>query len=950
MNFPQMPKQTIFIHNEKNKNKRKYAKLKKALWFLFRISLIIFLVGVITLLVLIAWYSKDLPNPNKLLERQIAQSTKIMDNKGETVLWEIYKDEKRTLVKFEDIPEVVKWATISAEDRFFYEHKGFNIFALVKSVILDPLRGQSIRGGSTITMQLVKNSILSPERTIRRKLKELVLSYRIEKKFTKDEILQMYLNEIPYGNMAYGIGSAAQTYFGKDVSDLTLAEAAYLAGLPKAPSYYNNHQDDAIVRQQYILDQMLAFGHATKEEVEAAKKEELKFREKNHNILAPHFVFYVKEQLVDMFGEKLVEQGGLKVITTLDLEKQKIAEEAVKNGVEKYGKDYNFENGALLAMEPSTGKILAMVGSVDYFSKTIKGQTNVTISNRQPGSSIKPFIYAAAFAKGYTPDTILFDVNTKFKTDGADYEPKNYDLKEHGPVTMRKALQGSLNIPAVKTLYLVGVKNALDFLENFGYTTLSDRSRFGLAIVLGSAEVKLLEHVAAFAVFPNEGVYHAPAAILKVEDSKGRVLYQYEDKKRQVLDANIARMMNNVLSDNNARAYIFGLNNNLVLPGRVSAAKTGTTNDFKDAWTVGYTPSLVAGVWVGNNMGEKMTRGADGSKIAAPIWNEFMRKALEGTKVETFNDYIPPKTDKPILNGKFAIEKTVKVDRLSGKLATENCPASMVEERQYKMVHNILYYVNKDNPQGPPPENPALDPQYKNWEEAVQNWVARQKTNKDPKIAESFAFINEQPPTDYCDVHTIENKPVVFINSPANNEQITSSVLTASVNAQAVKGISRVEFYLDDRLIGTSFNYPYTLEYPISSTFVNGYHKLKIIAYDIVDNSSSSEININILSERSKPSITWQFPIQGQVIQMTQFPLTTTVKISDLLGTKKVNFYQRAKNGVYSLYASEVSPAQQNVSVNFMLVPQPGEYELFAEIETVTGERIPSEIITIIVQ
>ena len=937
------------------KKKHKKTLLKKILWTALRVGILLFVLGVVSGLVMIAWYSRDLPNPNKLLERSIAQSTKIYDNKGEAVLYEIYGDEKRTLVKLEEIPENMRWATIAAEDKYFYDMPGFNFVAMFKGVFWDPIiHGSPIRGGSGLTQQLVKNAILTDERSIERKMKELVLSYRIDDKFSKDEILQMYLNEIPYGSTAYGIEAAAQTYFGKDVKNLTLAEAAVLAGLPKAPTYYSpygDNLDDLYKRQRYILDSMVEIEKITAEEAEAAKKEEIHFREKHESIQAPHFVMYVKDQLVNMFGAKLVEQGGLKVTTTLDMEKQKFAEEAVVKGVDDRGKSYGFSNAALIAMEPSSGKIVAMVGSKDYFDATIDGNVNVTLRARQPGSSIKPLIYAAAFRKGYTPDTILYDVFTKFKTDSKDYEPKNYSGKENGPVTMRKALQGSLNIPAVKTLYLVGVENALNFLESFGYSTLEDRSRFGLAIVLGGAEVKLIDHVAAYAVFPNEGVYHQPVSILKVEDSKGQVLFSYEDKKREVLEPNIARMMNNVLSDNNARAYIFSVNNSLTLPGRAVGAKTGTTNNFRDAWTVGYTPALVAGVWVGNNDNTEMRNGADGSVIAAPIWRNFMIKALEGTEVQKFADYTPIKTDKPVLSGQSSSEKTVKIDRISGKLATEYTPASLIEERVYKQAHSILYYVNKDDPQGPGPTNPAADPQYKNWEDAVQRWVAAKQASTDPKDQSEYLFINTPIPTLMDDVHLPENKPTILLNSPQNNETINSNVLVTSVNVTALRGVTRVEYYLDDLMIQTVYSYPYSLNYQFSSQFVNGYHKLKIVAYDDVDNSNQVEINLNLLMTQPKPQINWQLPTNGTVFSQSQFPITTTAKVNDLLSTNRVNFYYREKGGAsFNSYGSIANPLMQNVSGILSLVPQLGEYELMAEIETKAGEKIASEVITIIVQ
>jgi 1A family penicillin-binding protein len=952
MPLPFLKKKSEFTRSRFEQKRRVKAKRKKIFVFLLKLGLVLFIIGALVLSIAFAWYSRGLPNPNKIMERSVAQSTKIYDAKGETILYEIHGEEKRTLVKLEDIPDYVQWATISAEDENFYQHKGFDLKAIFRTIVTNVLRGEKA-GGSTITQQFVKNAILTSEKRYSRKIKEVILSYRMERKFTKDEILQLYLNEIPYGSTSYGIQSAAQTFLGKNVQDLTLGEAALLAGLPKAPTYYSpygSNVDQLFARKDYILDLMAENGYISQEQADQAKAEKVEFSLKRESIRAPHFTLYVREQLAEMFGEKFVEQGGLKVITTLDLEKQEIAEEAVANGVEARGAQHGFSNAALVALEPGTGKILAMVGSKDDFETEIDGNVNVVTRLRQPGSSIKPLVYAAAFDKGYTPDTILFDVNTSFKTETVNYEPKNYDLGQRGPVSMRKALQGSLNIPAVKTLYLVGLDNMLNFFELMGYTSFDDRSRFGLALVLGGGEVQLLEHAAAFAIFPNQGIYHEPASILRVEDSEGEVLFEFEEKDRKVLDENIARVMNNVLSDNNARAYVFGSSNDLTIPGRHVAAKTGTTNDYRDAWTMGYTPSLVAGVWAGNNDNSEMARGAGGSMVAAPIWNEFMRRALEGTEVEEFVAYEPLKANKGILSGNFSIEKTVKVDTYSGKLATEHTPESATEERTYKEIHTILHYVNKDDPLGAAPSNPAADPQYNSWEASVQAWVQAKKDSEDPAEAEEYGFINETVPTEFDDVHTQENKPTLFFTSPQSGETISSQVLSASVKASAPRGITKVEYYLDDQLIHSTSIYPYNLNYTISSLFVNGYHTLKVVAYDDVDNSNQVSIDVNILADREPPGASWLFPGEGTIYTTSQFPVYTAVKISDLMVVKKVNFYYRqAGSGSFNLYASEVAPSSETVSVNWTGVDEPGDYELKSQVELTDGEWVDSEVITVTV-
>ncbi len=926
--------------------------LKKLFILIRRYGLMAIAIFIIGIVAMFAWYSRDLPNPDKLVDRQVAQSTKIYDREGKTVLYDIHGDQKRTLIKLQDIPDYVKWATVSTEDKTFYEHHGFNLLAMVKGTLIDPLMGRRARGGSTLTQQLVKNAILTNERSISRKIKEFILSYRIESKFTKDEILQMYLNEIPYGSTSYGIASASQTFFGKDVKDITLAEAAVLVGMPQAPSYYSpygSNVDKLMARQKYILDTLVENKYITKEQAEEAKKQEIKFAEKRESITAPHFVMYVKEQLSERFGDKVVEQGGLKVTTTLDLKKQDIAEKAVVNGVEKKGKQYQFNNAALLSLDTKTGQILAMVGSKDYFDDTIDGKVNVTTRLRQPGSSIKPLVYAAAFNKGYTPDTILFDVNTKFKTDTKDYEPKNYDLNEHGPVTMRKALQGSLNIPAVKTLYLVGMDNVLNYLDMMGYTSFGERSRFGLALVLGGGEVKMIEHAAAYNVFANQGTYHEPAAILKVEDSKGNVLYEYKDKTRKVLDSNIANMITNVISDNDARAYVFGASNYLVLSGRPVAAKTGTTNDYHDAWTMGFSPQIVTGVWVGNNNNNAMKRGADGSVIAAPIWNEYMSKAHEGMVVENFPGYTPVVTDKAVLNGVSAVETTVKVDKFSGKLATDSTPLSAIEERTFKEMHDILYYVNKDNPQGPVPTNPSDDPQFNNWEAGVQDWINRQKNNPDPAIAAEFQFINSQAPTETDNIHRAEDAPTLTVRYPNNNATINSPILTSDISLYAPRGISRVEYYLDNILIERVSNYPYNLNYTISSMFENGYHQLKVTAFDDIDNQSSITVEINLTGERLSTGMQWETPNSGQVVSRNQFPLTTRLRIDDWALVKKVDFYYQT-NGAYQLFGSSIAPSGSQVEMALPGMDYSGSVVLRAQVSLKNGQVKNSPEITINIQ
>jgi 1A family penicillin-binding protein len=935
--------------------RNKKINLNKILGYGAAVILSLVLLGSIAGVAALAWFSRDLPNPDKLLERQVAQSTKIYDRTGQHILYEIYSDQKRTLVDLANIPEHVKQATIVAEDRDFYEHHGFDWKGFIRSLWRNLTKGTRV-GGSTITQQLVKNAILSPEKTYTRKIKELALSIQIERKFNKDQILKMYFNEIPYGSTAYGIQSAAQTFFGKGVEELDLAEGALLAAIPKAPTYYSprgSHTDDLLARQKYILDGMAEEGYVSEEDADSAKGIDILARivTKKESIVAPHFVMYVKELLTQKYGEKEVDQGGLKVYTTLDFDKQKFAEEAITENAEKNATKYEAHNSALISIDPKTGQILAMAGGKDYFAEPepegctpgvdclFEPNVNVTIRPRQPGSSFKPIGYAAAFQKGFSPDTMLFDLVTTFKTDTKDYTPHNYDGKEHGPVSMRQALAGSLNIPAVKTLYLAGIDNVLNLAEAMGYTTLSDRSRFGLSLVLGGGEVKLLEHTAAFGVFATEGRLHQTTAILKVEDSKGQILEEWkEDEGKEVLSAQNARQIANIMSDDAARAYVFGSNGPLTLPGRPVAAKTGTTNDWRDGWTIGYTPSLVTGVWSGNNNNKEMKRGSDGVYVAAPIWNAYMKKALEGTPAESFTAPAPIESDKPMLKGEIGPEVTVKIDKLSGKLATEFTPPTYIEEQKIREVHTILFYVNKNDPNGPPPERPEDDPQFANWEAPIQKWAE-----------EEGYTIDKQAPTEYDDIHLAEHKPDISLTSPENNVTWDERHAIASVSVFAPRGpISRVEYSIDGTLLKTVFAPPYSLDALIPNSISNGFHTLRATTYDDIDNFNFAEINFNLLAPKLPPQINWLAPRDGANFYSSNFPLTITAETPDLADLAEISFYFKNAEEI-ELLKTFSSPTESTFSFKWQTAPPSGTYEIFAQTTDKDGNITKSSSISLTV-
>ncbi len=600
-----------------------------------------FKVGLLTIflgLVAMWFFTKDLPSPKQLSTKPLAQTTKIYD-RNEVLLYNVYTDENRTLVPLGEIPENLKHATIAIEDKDFYKHKGFDIYGIVRAFSKIVLK-QEVQGGSTITQQLVKSVFLSPERTLTRKAKELYLAFRVEMAFPKDKILEMYLNQVPYGGTAFGVEAASEQYFGKKVQDLTLSESALLAGLPQAPSYYSPFGQDqgrAKSRQRLVLNRMVQDGYISREQAQEADDAPLNFKSSIVDIRAPHFVTYVREYLAEKYGEAYAAQGGLKVKTTLDVDLQNKAQKIVADNIDKL-KAYNVGNGAALVTKPGTGEILAMVGSRDFFDIEHDGNVNVTTALRQPGSSIKPINYATAFEhKLITPATIIMDIPTTFPGT-PQYKPVNYDGRFHGPVAVRNALASSYNIPAVKVLALNGVGEMIKQAREMGINSFTDESRYGLSLTLGGGEVKMTELSTAFGVFANSGERVDLNPILKIEDSKGRVLEEFKPRTaKKVLSPAASYLISSILSDNGARSAAFGATSQLVVKGKTVAVKTGTTDDKRDNWTVGYTPTYLVATWVGNNdnkpMNPAITSGVTG---AAPIWNQIMTEVLHDKVNESF--------------------------------------------------------------------------------------------------------------------------------------------------------------------------------------------------------------------------------------------------------------------------------------------------------------------------
>lgn len=850
---------------------RKNLSLKKGL-------LIIGLGGLFVLAVFI-YFASSLPDPQKIDQRRVVESTKIFDRTGKILLYDIHGEEKRTVVPLEEISSDLKMATIAAEDVNFYNHFGLDFKGIARAVWGVITRNPNAGGGSTITQQFIKKSFFSDKRSYLRKMKEWILAIELERRYSKDDILGFYLNQIPYGSNAYGIEAAAQTFFNKSSKNLTLAESALLAALPQAPSRlspYGSHPEDLKARQEWILDRMAKYNYVKKEEAEAAKNEPLQFAdEKSRGIKAAHFVMYVKEYLEEKYGEDYVEKSGLKVYTTLDWDLQQAAEKIIKEGAENNTKKYQAYNAALAAVDPKTGQILTMVGSKDYDAEEslpagctpgkncrFEPNVNVTIRDRQPGSSFKPFAYVTAFEKGYTPDTVLFDLKTEFNPNcpasadqekdqyGLDcYAPGNYDDKFRGPTTAREALAQSLNIPSVEMLYLAGIEDTIKTAKEMGITSLN-ADYYGLSLVLGGGEVKLLDEVSAYGVFAADGKKYEKTPILKIEDSEGKVIEEYKSQSKQVLKPQLARLISSILSDNAARSPVFGSNSALYFAERPVAAKTGTTQKYRDAWTLGYTPSLTVGVWVGNNDNTSMARAGAGIAAAGPLWHSFIKKAYElkttcgddplsfclPSGPEQFAAPEPIRTEKAMLNGSYLSSKVYRVDKISGNLATENTPVELTEERTFSEVHCILYYVKRDDPQEDYPKNPSDDPQYRNWEAVVASWAAQH----------GLSF-QAGSPGQNDSLHSPINLPTVKIVSPGGG-QIVGRNFTVQASASANLGIKQIDFFIGDDFLGSSLSAPYQISVSLPDSVSSGPNILRARAYDTAFNRKEDQINVYVIN------------------------------------------------------------------------------------------------------
>ncbi len=787
-------------------------------------------------------FAFDLPSPDKIVRRE-GFSTKILDRNGAT-LYDIFADQKRTPVELDQIPEDLKEATIAIEDKNFYTHSGFDPMGIIRGISRIFTRGYA-QGGSTLTQQLVKNVLLTPDRTIFRKIREFILATQIERKYSKDEILQMYLNEAPYGGTAWGVEAAAETYFNKKVSDLTLLESAILAGFPQRPSLYSPYSSEPkayIARTENVLRRMREDGKISESDEKKALEElpNIKFQEKGANFKAPHFVQYVQKILEERYGERVVEQGGLKVTTTLDLELQEKAQEIVRSEIEKV-KNMKISNGAAIVVDSETGEILAMIGSRGFSDPEIDGQVNVTLSPRQPGSSFKPFTYVTALKKGYTASTLIMDVPTEFPAGAGQpmYKPVNYDGKYRGPLQVRYALGNSINIVAVKMLATVGIKDTLQTAYDMGISTLPPTqetlNRVGLSLTLGGGEVRLLDMASAYSAFFNEGYKIDPIAVLKVEDSSGKVLEENQPKKgRQVLSEAEAFIIADILSDNKARSIVFGPNNSLNISGWQVAAKTGTTNDRRDNWTIGGNQHVAVGVWVGNNDNSPMGALVSGVSGAAPIWRKIILEALSGlpkvrfekpdnvvqADVDEVSGYRAhggyPSRQEYFIKGTEPQEDPVhvklKVCKSDGKLAApSDISSGNYEEKEY--------FVFKE-------EDPVSTDGSNRWQKGVLDWLA---TQTDARY---------HPPTDYCGA----SSPVLVEFSVPGDRTQHGNNFHIKIRAESTADIERVELYIDGEL-KRSFDSggPY---YEYDASLSNGVRTLRAKARD--KNGKEAERTITI--------------------------------------------------------------------------------------------------------
>ncbi|MEK7544962.1 MAG: penicillin-binding protein [Patescibacteria group bacterium] len=894
--------------------------IRKAVTLSFTVLATLFITSIFFFFVAVTVFSIGLPDIGDVDKTPI--STEILDRNG-TPLYTIHGEENREYVAYEKISPNIINATISIEDNGFWTHHGFDFGGIAKAVLNKVFGIGQARGGSTITQQYAKNAFLTREKSVIRKIRELILAVKIEQKFDKKKILELYLNEIPYGNNTYGIQKASETYFGKNAADLTIGESAILAAIPQLPSYYNpygnqghsslnrnfspeeiekrNIQKEADLeedeytrgllgktvaidekqnvyiagRTDSVLKRMEQLGYITSKEKDEAWKETqtIQFKPYRDSVRAPHFVFYVKELLEKKYGKEVLENGGLKVYTTIDWKLQEVAEKTILERGDANEKNYKATDAAALFIDPRNGQILTMVGSRDYFNDAIAGKVNVTTRPRLPGSSFKPFVYAQAFLNRYSPATVLYDTPTKI---GTTDNPQNYDGKYYGPMSMRKALPQSRNIPAIKAYWMAGEQTGIiNLVRQMGIEGLDLNHDYGYPLAIGAGEVKMTEMVTAYSVFANNGKKPTLNPILKIENSRGEVLDEWKQEKMpempQVLDPQVAYLINNILSDNSVK-----LSNSLIIPGHDTATKTGTsTNTTKskgnalpvDLWVMGYTPEIVGSVWVGNAKGDPMTNGADGSTVSAPIWKTIMTEALkekpntpflkpegiQSVSVSSATGLRPgPNTPKDKIStelfASFAVPTEVeniffteKIDKRNNLKANDFCPTEVIEERTFQ---------NHKDP---------IDP-FGNWVNGIKEWY---KNKEDGELG--------IPPTDespLCKEEFAKKKPEIQILSPGAGSIITGNQIPVQTEIQSKNGIKKVEYFFGDtpRFVRNSAPFDEgTIKIPKYIKPGEEY-TIKVRITDQYDYTRESSIMIRLANPPESPEDPKRTPAEAEVL------------------------------------------------------------------------------------
>jgi membrane peptidoglycan carboxypeptidase len=839
----------------------------------FRISGAILALIITIFITLVVYYAIFLPKPGELARFNSVGSSKIYDRNG-ILLKDIYNEEKRTVVESQNIPQAVKDATVAIEDRGFYQHHGIYLRSIARAIFVDIIRGKSSQGGSTITQQLVRNAFdeIGTKKTIARKIREVVVAMQFERIYTKDQILTFYLNEIPYSNNNYGIQSASNSYYNKNISDLDpsatddqaekakrFAQIATLVSIPQSPTYYNpygNHTDKLKIRRDTVLQKMVEQNYITSDMAESAKGTEIAegvSRTKSSTI-AQHFIFYIREQVVELLGggqegERKLENGGYKITTTLDVEKQKEAEKIIADKASSIFKSTGGSNIALVSTDAKNGQILSMIGSVDYFEKNF-GTVNIATSSRQPGSSFKPIVYASLFKKaGWGPGSTLFDLESTYdQSRPNDIWPRNYSGGGRGPVTVRNALAQSLNISAIKAQAISGTDNAVSTARDLGISTLQDPDKYGLAMVLGAAEVKMVDMVAAYGVFANNGTLHPTSSILTIEDKAGQKIFEWKDDPKKVIDPAIAYEITSILSDNEARSATFGSRSALYFSDRKVAVKTGTTSSYRDAWTIGYSPQIVTAVWVGNNDNKEMTHSGAGAMAAAPVWHDYMAEAHKSLPKEDFSrpdnvkdcsiaKYSNKKpTDKTSsenivrdLCADFQLSdqaddtsfvvKLYKPDQT--KLATDSTPSGLVFEKTF-------FKIRSERPNDPI------------WENPVQKWARDNGINQD------------QVPTDKYDENTSNDKLDISILSPLSDATVSGTIGLQALTSSPF-GVDLMTFYLDDiQLAQPEAPWIYNIN---TLNFTNGKHTFKATSHDAQGQEASASVSFTIANTTGSLSL-----------------------------------------------------------------------------------------------